>query len=865
MNLSKRVLMSAVMFSFIAGVFAAEAGKAEVKPSGHKLDWYNWADVKTNPSIEGLKVLSDSDLSGQAKWGGGTERGGDIIFKFPKPVFVTMLRFQQVASLATDYTLKADTTGDNVYNKKIKTIKEKKAIHKAWVDISVNEKVYGLKLIAAKGRHGYRRPFPGYSEIEIYTKNKIKVTPVKLEKASNQLTLGKSEAYPKVTKKELEFILSADVWMAGLVRDGRNFPKDGDVTKLKGFQNFIEKMKEIDATGIRIFLEGNCCDSKMPWKSKICPDIGKDMLKGYIDGLHKNGLTATVMLHAWIKPILKGKQLPMPWRRWTYPYEQSERLLDDYSNYYKVKYPCVMSENDFRDKWYGIMAEIVDNGADGIYLQPDEYFYKGHTLSKLDKFGGCKSCEKAFKKMFGYDKLPKKIKDTEAYRKWKLYEYRQITKLFEDISKKLKKKKPNLQIISCDNQASIELHNQRLEENGPMDIYGKDPNIDLAQVYAGGNKLPFGAKTAFMKRFEAAFGSKKLLGSVQWLDIKSRPINYPLPLYGNVLNQVMNGAEGVEHYRYSYMKDTGWWPNALKTRKMMLLLENWGITKSYSPKEVCLLISRAGEDWWRVKIQGMMKDTNKKGFMLLYSNREEVAKLEKSDKERLLAFEQFRGAYSNVSMEGLLIENAIPFSTKYTDRLDTLDDLNQFKLMILPFGYSMSKASFTKIKVAVDKGTKLLIFNQLAPTDEIGNKYKEPLLKQLIGHKNVVFIDENLAAEGMRIKIRMKNIAEIKKLLGNDGYYFNNNDKMVEYIVREITPKSYILYVANWDKNKEASPIIGLPLPKGKYKLTVCSSLKEELNKGMINGKASVSAEGLKKFNIKLAPGELKLIKINKN
>ena len=129
--------------------------------------------------------------------------------------------------------------------------------------------------------------------------------------------------------------------------------------------------------------------------------------------------------------------------------------------------------------------------------------------------------------MYGYDTLPEKVEDTEKYRKYELYEYKRNTSLFEELSTKLKKKKPDLQIISCVNQAALEQNNRRLEHNNPMDIYGKDPNVDLAQIYGGTSKLPFGSKTAFTKRFEAAFGSKKLLGSIQWLDIQHEPLDFP--------------------------------------------------------------------------------------------------------------------------------------------------------------------------------------------------------------------------------------------------------------------------------------------------------------------------------------------------
>ncbi len=852
------------MKKIIVGAFLCSLGLisihgADAPPSGNKLDWYRWGELHTAPSMEAACRLADGNLEKGGIWCGGPEIGGELTFVFPQAVNVTVFRFQQSWLCTTKYKLLADTSGKGNYNALIAQVKDKKKIEKKWISIPVNKKVFGLKFIALEGNASYRAPYPSIKEIEIYTKEKIK-PPLKQKLNADTLSCGKVLPLPKFTKKDIDVRLDIDTWMVGIPNNLSNMPDN--IENFNGFKKLMKSIREVDANSIRFFAESSAVKNKVSWKSKVCRNYNIDMLPELIKALHKNGIKLYYFSHAWMSPFQKAdKMAPMPWKRWDYPYEQSERLLLKFPQYYKVKYPCVISENDFRDKWLAMMSEVVDCGADGIYLMPDEYCFKGHYLPHAD----CPACTKAFKKMYGYDSIPKQKQDTEKYRKWKIFEYKKLGELFKYVSAKLKSKKPGLNIVSCANQSSVQKTSLRMEHGVCMDILADDPNVNMAQMYGSG-PMGIGKIAAFCKRFKAAFGKNKMLGSIQWLDVKYDKPDYSIKLYGYALPQIMLGAKVLENYRLSYMQDTGWWQNSIECVKMIRLLEQWGIGKSHSPNTVCLLISRASEDWWQVKAEALSdgKELDKKGFNLLYAEKEmgTIKTAADNEKKRLINFERFRGFGARRSMEGLLSENGIQYNVAYTDQPDNLKDLKKYKLLILPFGYSISQNAFKAIKKAVDSGTRLLIFDKLAPCNEYGVRYKTPLFKQLLANKNIIHVKENLAADGMNPKNREKNLQLIDNLIKDCGYYFNSKGTEVEYLVQQLDPKNFILYLGNWDKNKEASPIIGLPLPEENYKIELYSSKTYKLTSGIIHGKSKISAEELKKFTVKLAPGEVKLIRI---
>jgi hypothetical protein len=880
----KEVMSGFLLLGLQLGAFSSEPPPpTPADPAwGTALPWSRFAEVSTLPGLQGISLLNDGDLATQGIWCPGAEGSGELTIKFPQPIEVSMFRFIQTGSTATKYRLSADRDGKGAYNMIIKEQTDEKPVIRQFIPIPVGKKVYGLKFTALEGKAGYRTPFPTLAEVEIYSKGKTQAPAVSV-KADKELKVGAEEKLPEFKRKEIDIRLCIDTWHAGISRKKPCV----NIEESKTFQAMLKRFKEADANSARLFIETACCDDEMPWKSeKLWPGHGEDQLAPLASALHKNGLKLYFFSHAWMSPFQeRGKRAAMPYCRWDYPYEQSDRIVGIMEQY-KVSYPCVICDNGFRDKWLQFLKEALDQGADGIYVTPDEYYFKGHNLSRAN----CPLCTAEFKKMYGYDSMPKgasstvnksgstvavnsgKIEDSEQYRKWKLFEYRKIADLFHYVSAELKKFKPSAQIVMSDNKVTEDLSG-RLEHNMCLDIMENDPNSDLAQMYGNAILLPVGRHSAYSRRIAAAAGKDKMLASIQWLGVYDTSPEYAIQLYGYALPQIMLGAKAYENYRLNYMYDKGWWPNAIECHKMIRLLEQWGICESDTPDTTCLLLSRASEDWWRTKLEGLCGDQGDRdvAFNLLYAGDEinkAATKSAGSERARVLKMDALRGVGSKLAMESLLCEAGIPYKVAFTDRMDNLENLKRFKLLIMPFSYSLSKAAFQKIKEAVDAGMKLIIFDQLAPVDEFGNPYKEPLLKQLLGNKNVIYVKDNLAAVGNSVVKRAGYVKILDPVLKSTGYSFNAGGIPVECIV-SCLPKQegFLVYLGNWStkKGELAKPLMSLPFEDAQYNAECYSSATKTLNDLHLAGKpGAFDGKLLKSFSVALAPSEVKLIRIVK-
>ena len=883
--MNRKLLISGLMFLGLAfGATAAEApAPTPADPAwGAPLPWSKFAELSTLPGLQGIAQLNDGDLSTNGIWCTGAEGSGELTVKFPQPIEVSMFRFVQTGSPATKYRLSADLDGKGSYDALIKEQKDEKPILKQFIAIPVGKKVYGLKFTTLEGQAGYRAPFPSLSEVEIYSKDKAPAAAATV-KADNELKVAAGKPLPEFKRKDIDIRLCIDTWHAGLSTK----QPCGDLEKSKTFQEMLTRFKEADANSARLFIENSCGDDEMPWKNeKLWPGHGQDNLAPLAAALHKNGLKIYFFSHAWMSPFQeRGKRAVMPYCRWDYPYEQSDRLVGVMEQY-KVTYPCVICDNGFRDKWLEFLKGALEQGVDGVYLMPDEYYFKGHNLSRVN----CPLCTAEFKKMYGFDSLPKgaafsvteggatkvinrgNIEDSEQYRKWKLFEYRKISELFHYVSAELKKFKPAAQIAMSDNKHT-EDSGGRLEHNMCLDIIENDPNADLGQMYGNIMLLPVGRHSAYSRRIAAAAGQDKMLASIQWLGVQDTNPEYSIQLFGYALPQIMLGAKAYENYRLNYMYDKGWWPNAIECHKMIRLLEQWGIRESATPDTTCLLLSRASEDWWRTKLEGLCGDKsgNDVSFNLLYAGddiNKAATKTAGSERDRVLKMDALRGVGSKLAMESLLCESGIPYKVAFTDRMDNLENLKRFKLLIMPFSYSLSKDALKKITEAVEAGTKLIVFEQLAPVDEFGNPYPEPLLKQLMGNKNVIHIKDNLAAVGNSAVKRTEYLKMLEGILAPTGYRFDSNGIPVECIV-SCLPKQegFLVYLGNWStkKGEIAKPLIALPFEDAKYKAEVYSSATKTLNDLDLAGKpGAFDGKALKNFSVDLAPSEVKLLRIVK-
>lgn len=231
---------------------------------------------------------------------------------------------------------------------------------------------------------------------------------------------------------------------------------------------------------------------------------------------------------------------------------------------------------------------------------------------------------------------------------------------------------------------------------------------------------------------------------------------------------------------------------------MIRSLEGLGLKKAKVPKDIAFIYSRAGTDWWELA--------------------ETTKEREKSGKKHSYPNSAMAGyAHHDAAMK-ILFKNGCPFDLFYLDQPTTLKNAANYKVMVIPFAYSISKKAFNVIKNAYKNGTKLLIIGKKGETDEIGNKYPKPLLEQLIGKPGVKYLDIDLLKNGNAPETRKNILATIARLLGSNKHFFvNTHNKDVE-VGLLINGKTWFIPVVNWH-NKTVKIDIGLKLAAGKYKL----------------------------------------------
>ena len=450
-----------------------------------------------------------------------------------------------------------------------------------------------------------------------------------------------------------------------------------------------------------------------------------------------------------------------------------------------------------------------------------------------------------------------------------MFEYEKLAELFDGVAGDLKAIDTNLVLIASANAGSPLYTNCRLEHGIALDVIGRGRNFTHVQMY-GRVPVDYGGHGAMARRMLGQFPHAALSSSIQSLEFRNRSPSFPIEFYGYLLPHILHGATRVDLYRLNYVSgenESGetWWPRIRQGIRMMRLLDQWGAVDSASSAETCLLFSRASEDWWQVRAQARMgaATTNDARSMLLYSESAETLATTQTDaRARALDVERFRGFYAGKCMESLLIENGIQYDFRVLERPDTLEGLERFKLLVLPFAYALSPEAFARIRSAVERGSQLLIYDQLGPVDAFGNAHPRPLLKDLIGRANVAYVPVNLAVEGTRRSVRDDARRMFRERLGR-GRTFNRNGARVEVLERR-TGGGMLLYLANWEPRASAMPVLGLAMPDGVYRMDVYSSESDRLTQGRLDGTPELTAAALRRFEVPLAPGEVKLLRLER-
>ena len=885
--------LSVALLISIAFVQVATANN-EIAPKewGEKIPWQSGAHVYSRPAMESAMFLTDGDLRTCAKFTRGVEDGAEFTVVFKKPLNITMFRFVQTW-LKTNHVRIWARDNANTNMAIVAEWKVDKPKNNEWVNMPINRQVTALRFEAVSGDVGYRAVYPFLCEVEIYSKDRINGGLPRVR--GQRLEIAEVLPQPDLTKTKFDFRICTDWWNYGMDQ----WQKECDKIPLiewGAFKGALQQLKEVGATSVRMFAESEACApeggfTSFPVKGTN-PDHLRDWMKPFVEAMHKSGMSVYYFSHAWRAPIQRvGKQAEGVWKRWDWPYMASDALVG-INEHYSENYPCLLCEDEFELKWTELLRGALKSNVDGVYVMPDEYYFKGHNLSRAD----CKACQREFKKMFGYEKMPKLKpapvannssgqvmppipEDTEIYRKWKVFEYRKIEELFSRIATNLRKEFPKAKFVFCDNQAAGATGNCYLECSISNDIIGSSNAYDEKQIYGSGSAPAdeWSRSIMYAKHFAAAAGEERMLSSSAW---GSANLLRPAEKYNAILPDVMLGARRLEVYRLNYMYQNTSVSVYKKLFKMVRLLEKWGIFETKTPEDIGFVYSRASADWWFVKANSMIDPTSERKStdfnLYLADGDQNINKVnvgtESKTLNRFLAQERVRGFGAQQAVESMLAANGLAYSVLYAERDDNMKNLSRFKTLVVPFAYSLSHEAAKEIASAVDKGTKLVIFGPLGETDEYGTLHQEPVLKNLIGKKGVIHIQGNAGDRSGDLATLLRWAETVAGTIDMPVRVYPNGN-VVSSIVREMKDGSgYIVYLCNYKLRQQsedqrfvdsANVTLSLPVKEGVYRIESYSSDDGEVRAAMIGG-YDIPAEKLSRISVSINPQEVKLLRIYK-
>jgi hypothetical protein len=654
-----------------------------------------------------------------------------------------------------------------------------------WIEY-ITEEPFDCKEIKIKSYGGNETVYLGIEEIEIIVedkieKKKIDFAPLRVKKREeieevilrndnikkSLYVLGPSVySFPELWAEKISKLGANTIILYGHFYGNINELENGKYTLPGDYEirRYLERgIKFLKEEGKQTILIAS-------WPSKVVPGTKENYLKKTIEAFHKYNIKVIVSVGFFI-PFDTFKHYPRC--------GQSDRHLLPATH-------CIISDNFISDLGSSLYKEIIKNGADGVVLGGDEFGAEGHRLSAISPYDPC--IEK-FKKKYGYKTLPVDAEDNLRYRRWKLFEYEGIGNLFKKWNNSIKSLKKDV-ISTCLLLPWPLCFSDRMWSGLAYDIIGHISGMDyLTTDYY----RPF----TTIKLISSA--SPKRKGGYTWTIGYFQPEYLPFKdeifIYGPVLAILgQSGKELSEIALYEHRhiifskggkpeshleRDRGY--NVVKKLfNLIRYLEKEGINEAETPKEILLLYSRSSEDWWQ------LKNNYKESFSpTIMRNRfgpdwKKILFSKTTEETNKIYLKQIEGYIWHQGIMDLFTSRGYPYDIYYIDQTKTLPKLDKYKVIIIPFGYSLSKEASEKIKKAVESGVGLILLNFKGEVDEFGEVYKVPVFQDIIDKENVYFLkfdineksEEGLANEILPIIDKyVKDRIPKMKILNDENLY----------------------------------------------------------------------------------------------
>jgi len=790
---------------------AAKPKPASVEPPPGCVNVAPLATVRVSPFGSLIyRVRDGDDGTGIIPESIGEGRCGSFEFTFERPLPISFLRFYQIAKR---YVVLADEDGDGDYERVIADVcgHPTSWYDTDWVAHAFDPpvKARGVKLVNITNNMALM-------EIEIY---------VPEDQAPDLPALPALEpGVPEIADgAEVQVQDPAEPYMKGVVVEPWMFPWHGwrmdkekrPLSEFPHFKQFAADLKDWGTNLVEIFPP-----TTFVGPNEISPDRGARLWpsKYARHSIKENDLTKICDAFHALDMKVFVMQRPPYWCGWKADERDKEK---DFAKRYAWEV----------ERWAGLNLEIIESGADGVSLCFDEQYA-----------GGMPDREE-FKRRFGYETI--EGGDTECGRKWRVFTYEAWGKFMAD-SLALMRGKTDRRFAAFTRVSAYEAYTNSRPRYGTcydllggtladLDYFGTDPY----HTQEGANIGHYNC-AAFTKRLLAASKKKQIIVTLNppWTDAPKWFTRFPpVSVYGPALSSAMHGGGDCTYWRYNFFKDRQDYHLHVKTAFGMLdTLAAWGARDARVPRKIAVLKSRASEDWWFQKIAHGPPGNQ---------------------------VDRSRGFFAEKAVLETLLANGYPFVMYYLDRTEELADLADFKLILIPFAYSVPHGALPHLEKAARAGATILVFEKEGQVDEWGTHCAQSLLWALTKKGKVELLHEDLADHGSDPGFQRAMCKKFDKVLGEDKpLYLNRYGKDIEAVCLEKPNGDRLVLATNWTK-KPAVADLGVNLPPGNYEM-----LKRGLTKATkvtLGGKEKLTEKDLRRFRVKLAPGEANVFLIRES
>jgi len=299
------------------------------------------------------------------------------------------------------------------------------------------------------------------------------------------------------------------------------------------------------------------------------------------------------------------------------------------------------------------------------------------------------------------------------------------------------------------------------------------------------------------------------------------------------LESLLLGARMIRSYRYNYITQTT--HSEDHRRRENLFIEQfmrWGGTRP-TRAPTALLVSRASEAWWPADCRS--------------------GAVPSGNPDRCWIIEEI--------VYEFLLKNGYTFDVYYLDQVEDLARLKDYRLVVLPFAYSVPRAAMQCMVEAYQAGGNFLVCERKGDVDELGRPYERPLLEEWIAQGSqagrIACAQDDLAELENSRGFVPKMAGMVDPLLGkHKNLVLKRHGNRIEAVVAAVSSEQQYVSFINWE-DKESRIEAGLNLPAGQYKVLTLSSVDPEaIREGLVAGQKTLSAESLRQFAIKLDADE---------